>query len=72
MTEPELRELMSAMGSGIMEVASSMEVEKPLFALVLFNDPEIAQYVCNCRREDTIEALRETADRLEKRQTLER
>jgi hypothetical protein len=37
-----------------------------MFVLVLFNDPKVAQYVSNCTRESMIEAMRETADRLER------
>lgn len=33
-----------------------------------FNNPGISHYVSNADREDMIKALRETADRLEKRQ----
>jgi hypothetical protein len=72
MTEPELKELMDAMGKQIVAVAAVLEVEKPHFALLLFNDPEIAQYVCNCERSDVIKAFREAADRLEGRETLDR
>ena len=72
MTEPELAELMTAMGNQIKAVAAVMEVESPLFVLLLFNDPEIAQYIANCQRSDCIKSLRETADRLERKQTVER
>lgn len=72
MTEPELRDLLNAMGRKLEAVASNHGVEKPLFALVLFNDPKVGQYICNCNRSDTIKALRETADRLESRQDVPR
>ena len=72
MTEPELKELMATMARGIEFIASHCEVEKPLFALLLFNDPKVAQYVGNCRREDMILAFREAADRLEQRQDVTR
>ncbi len=68
MTEPELLELMIAMGKQIDAVCAVMEVERPLFALLLFNDPRITQYVTNCRREDIIVAMRETANRLSPKQ----
>lgn len=40
------------------------------FALIVFPffDPGISNYISNGTREDMIKALRETADRLEKRQ----
>jgi hypothetical protein len=72
LTEPELRKLCNLMGKEIEWAAARCGVEKPMFALLLFNDPKIAQYVCNCRREDVIEAMRECADRLEKKQDVER
>ena len=72
MTEPELRELMTACGRQLEATFAVLEVEKPLFVLVPFNDPAIAQYIANCRREDIITAMRETADRLESRQDVTR
>jgi hypothetical protein len=72
MTEVELRELMTAMGNQIKVVSAVMEVEPPLFVLVLFNDPALGQYISNCRREDVVKAMRETADRLERREDVTR
>lgn len=72
MTEPELRELLNLMCARISTTATSRGIEKPQFALLLFNDPEITQYVCNCERADVIKAMRETADRLERNESLER
>lgn len=37
-----------------------------------FNAPGIANYISNGNRADVIQSLRETADRLEKKQTSER
>ncbi len=45
---------------------------KVMFALVIFDDPAIAQYISSCNRADMIKAMRETADRLEKRQDVSR
>ncbi len=72
MTEPELRAYLNACGQALEAVSDALQVERPLFALVLFNDPKVGQYVANCRREDVIAALRETADRLESRQDVPR
>jgi hypothetical protein len=72
MTEPELREIMTGFGRALGLAAHAMEVELPLFVLVIFNDPKIAQYISNCERECIIEAMRETAERLEKRQDIPR
>jgi hypothetical protein len=60
------------MGNSIVQVAELYKVEKPQFCLLLFNDPKIAQYVCNCRREDVILAMRECAERLENKQDVTR
>jgi hypothetical protein len=45
---------------------------KPMFALLVFNDPAVAQYISSCRREDVIKAMRECADRLEQNQDIPR
>jgi len=72
MTEPELRELMEAMARSIEKMAFAMGVEKPQFALLVWNDPQIAQYISNCTRETMIQALRETTDRIERNQDVPR
>ncbi len=72
MTEPEIRDLLNLMGALIVKAAEASEVEKPLFALLLFNDPKLGQYCSNAERKDIIKALRETADRLDKRQDVPR
>jgi hypothetical protein len=72
MTEPELAELMQALGNQITAVCAILEIEKPSFALLLFNDPAIAQYLANCKRADVIKAMRECADRLERNEDLPR
>jgi hypothetical protein len=72
MTEPELRELLQMMGYMITRCAKEVNVEKPHFVLLLFNDPQVSQYVSNCTRESTIQALREAADRLEKQEDVTR
>lgn len=72
MTEPELGELMTNTARILEMFWEHCGVEKPHFALVVFNDPAIAQYIGNCEREDMIRAMRETADRLERRQDVVR
>jgi hypothetical protein len=67
LTEPELRSLMNTLARKIEATADECHVERPLFALILFNDPKIGQYIGNCQRADMVAALRETADRLERR-----
>ena len=41
---------------------------RPKFALLVFNDPKLVQYVGVCERADLIKAFRELADRLEREQ----
>lgn len=72
MTEPELAALMRAMGNAIEKTARDLGVEKPLFALLLFNDPAIAQYMANCQRTDVIVAMEECAKRLRAKQEVPR
>jgi hypothetical protein len=72
MTQPELKDYMTRCARAIEGVASSLGIENPLFVLVLFNDPKIGQYVSNCARVDMIKVMRETAERLEKRQDVPR
>ncbi len=72
MTEQELAEFCTAAAKAVESAARICDVEKPLFVLVMFNDPRVAQYISNCRREDTIAAMRETADRLQRRQDVPR
>lgn len=45
---------------------------RALFMLVVFDDPGVAQYVSNCDRQNMVKAMRETADRLEQRETIDR
>lgn len=72
MTEPELRDFCNKMATGVEAMAEALGVKKPLFALLLFDDPRLAQYVANCDRSTMVLALREAADRLEKRQDVTR
>lgn len=72
MTEVELTELLSACANQLKVVCAVLEVESPLFVLLLFNDPAIGQYVSNCNRSDMVKALREAANRLESNDYLER
>lgn len=74
MTEPELnwyfRE-MAAMIEGVLPPGPSAR-DTCLFAMLVMDESNIAQYVSNVQRADMIKMLRETADRLEKRQDVTR
>ena len=60
-------EILRAIAEGIKEILPGMG-----FALVVFkfDDPSIGNYISNAEREGMIEALRETADRLEANQDI--
>ena len=72
LTEEELRTLLNLLSSQIEGTCRHLSIEKPMFTLLLFNDPALAQYASNCERADIIKAMRETADRLEARQDVQR
>jgi hypothetical protein len=65
--------VMTSLADAVTYTATQLlKIEKPLFVLVLFNDPEVAQYIGNCERADAVTAMREMADRLERRDDVER
>lgn len=72
MNESELRDLLNTIGKNIVATATNLGCEKPLFCLLLFNDPKLAQYICNCKRDTMVAALREAANRLERSEDVER
>ena len=74
MTEPELQAYFQLLGEATESVLppGPSRHDKALFVLVVFDDPGLAQYVSNAEREDVIKALREMADRLERRQDVPR
>jgi hypothetical protein len=72
MDEVELNDFMKTMAGALEFTARHEGVEKPFFVLLLFNDPEVSQYIANCDRSGCIKALRQCADRLERRETVER
>lgn len=67
----ETNNLLQAMADGIDHYLNGgKQPPKTGWCLLVFgmDAPGIANYVCNTGREDMIKALRETADRLEKKQ----
>jgi NACalpha-BTF3-like transcription factor len=72
MTEPQLQHLMKDLATSLLDTSSIHGIERPLFVLLLFNDPRVSQYVSNAQRADVIKALREAADRLERREDVQR
>lgn len=73
LTEPELGKLMKDCA---LSIECAFEVnglsEKPLFILHVFNDPKVAQFISSANRSDAIKAMRECADRLERKDELAR
>jgi len=68
LTEPQLKAVMGA-------AFNAVRRELPpgtLFCVLAFDDPGLAQYVCNAQRPEVIRAFRETADRLERKQFMAR
>lgn len=76
MTEPELRDFFRGIASWIENALppGPSAKGKCLFALIVTDtiEPGIGQYVSNVQRADMIKMLRETADRLEKREDIPR
>lgn len=68
MTEPELKRLMIECGDSLRQVLG----RETQFVLVVFDDPKVAQYIATCERGSMIEAMRETANRLEAKQDIPR
>ena len=72
MSEPEIRQMMTAIAQMVETIASVFLIDRPLFALLLFNDPKISQYVGNCQRDQIVTAFREAAARLANREDFSR
>jgi hypothetical protein len=69
MTEPELARVMRDAADRVV----SRLPPRTLFVLLAFEaEPGVAQYISNAKREGIIATLRETADRLERREMVER
>ena len=70
MTEPELRELTNA----VCRAVDDLLPPGTGFAVLFWphGEHKVSQYGSNCRRADMVKALREAADRLEKRQDVPR
>lgn len=73
MTGPEIEEYMRLLAASTEAVlpAGPSKSGRALFVLLVFDDPGLAQYVSNCSRENMVKALRECADRLERRETID-
>lgn len=76
MTEPELRRFFRSVARKVeaMLPPGPSAHGKCLFALIVADavEPGIGQYVSNVQRADMVRLLRETADRLERREDIPR
>lgn len=66
MTEPEIKVLLKDLANYITQKTGS------LFMLVVFDEPGVAQYISNAKREDCIKAMEETAQRFRNNEIIER
>lgn len=75
MDEPQLKRYFRALSQLIEGALPPMEGGhngKCNFVLLVTDESNVAQYAANCRREDVVKFLRETADRLEQQQDIPR
>jgi len=72
MNEVELRSLCNRVAAKVEEACMIEGVERPLFTVLLWNDPRVAQYVSNAQRPDVVQALRETVERFERQEDVTR
>ena len=70
--QKQIEEMMQGLAAGVKGVLNDLLGGNMGFAIIVFefNKPGISNYVSNGQRADMIQALRETADRLEKRQDI--
>jgi hypothetical protein len=68
MTEPELREVMIA---AIRSARSALPAGTQIIMLAM-DESNIAQYIATVERSSVVQVLRETADRLERREDVTR
>lgn len=70
--QKDIETTLSVLAAGLDEVVKSEFGAGMGFALLVFDygQPSIGHYVSSAKREDMIKALRETADRIEKRQDI--
>lgn len=74
MTEPELREYFSMLATVIESIlpAGTSRKGTALFAILVFDNPGVTQYVSNADRTDMIKALKEMVNRLEANEDIPR
>lgn len=66
MTEPEIKAMMIDLADYIAQKTGS------LFMLVVFDEPQLAQYISNANRGDCIKAMEETTQRFRNNEIIER
>lgn len=74
MTKSEMRNYFNALARAIEKILPESDNKrgKCLFVLLMFDDPSLAQYVSNAERKDITKAMREFANRLERKEDIPR
>jgi hypothetical protein len=68
LTEPELKVLFDSIGHAV----RSRLPKQTFYAVLVFDNSGVGQYVSNAKRADMVKAMRETADRLERLEDVSR
>lgn len=73
-SEKYTEDVMQGLAAAVNEVLKNETGRKMGFVLLVFDPatPKLGNYVSNCSRADMITCMRETADRLEKREDIPR
>jgi len=71
--EVELGNLMTGIARTIQfQLPDRQDGQRSAFALLVFDDPKVAQYISSCHRDDVIVAMRACADRIERKEDVRR
>ena len=72
LSHDELAQVMQLLASSFERFVKVLGIERMGFAILMWNHPRVVQYVSNCKRSEIVPALRELADKLERREDVER
>ena len=76
MSEPEIGALLKSIGAqidGTLRATYPTDHQpRPMWTLLVWDDPGLAQYISSCDRSTAVQALRECADRLEAKEDVRR
>ena len=62
LNEEERQALLRLLGNQVKTLCFALGIERPLFAILLNNDPAQSHWISNCESADLVKALRESAD----------